>query len=206
MAYDIKSGKSRNLVRGARIGDLAFNAADRSLWGLRTNNGFAMLVRIAHPYTEWKSVHVFPFGEVPFDVDISADGKNLSYSLAGPDETRAGVQTMQLRVVSTERLLAGDVTLRIGSSWERSAGRVRVFADGRYLYGSSYYTGVSNIYRYELATSKLEALSNAEVGYFRPGADRWQQTAYFSLHRAGFRACHDRGATDRGPERHQFPR
>ena len=41
-------------------------------------------------------------------------------------------------------------------------------ADGRYLYGSSYYTGVSNIYRYELATSKLEALSNAEVGYFRP--------------------------------------
>ena len=41
-------------------------------------------------------------------------------------------------------------------------------ADGRYLYGSSYYTGVSNIYRYELATGKLEALSNAEVGYFRP--------------------------------------
>ncbi len=40
--------------------------------------------------------------------------------------------------------------------------------DGRYLYGSSYYTGVSNIYRYELATRKLEALSNAEVGFFRP--------------------------------------
>ena len=86
MAYDIKSGKSRTLFEAARIGDLAFNAADRSLWGLRTNNGFAMLVRIAYPYTEWKSVHVFPFGEVPFDVDVSADGKNLSSSLAGPDE------------------------------------------------------------------------------------------------------------------------
>ena len=40
--------------------------------------------------------------------------------------------------------------------------------DGRYLYGSSYYTGVSNIYRYDLASGQIEALSNAETGYFRP--------------------------------------
>jgi Tol biopolymer transport system component len=40
--------------------------------------------------------------------------------------------------------------------------------DGRYLYGSSYYTGVSNIFRYELATEDLSAVSNAESGFFRP--------------------------------------
>ena len=40
--------------------------------------------------------------------------------------------------------------------------------DGRYLYGSSYFTGVSNIFRYELATGELEAVSNAETGFFRP--------------------------------------
>ncbi|MEP7084784.1 MAG: hypothetical protein ABI854_08610, partial [Betaproteobacteria bacterium] len=40
--------------------------------------------------------------------------------------------------------------------------------DGRYLYGSSYYSGVSNIYRYETATGKIDAVSNAEVGFFRP--------------------------------------
>jgi hypothetical protein len=40
--------------------------------------------------------------------------------------------------------------------------------DGRYLYGSSYYTGVSNIYRYEVATGKVAAVSNAETGFFRP--------------------------------------
>ena len=40
--------------------------------------------------------------------------------------------------------------------------------DGKYLFGSSYYTGVSNIYRYELATGKTEAVSNASTGYFRP--------------------------------------
>jgi Tol biopolymer transport system component len=40
--------------------------------------------------------------------------------------------------------------------------------DGRYLYGSAYYTGVSNIYRYEVATGEVEAVSNAESGFFRP--------------------------------------
>jgi hypothetical protein len=40
--------------------------------------------------------------------------------------------------------------------------------DGRYLFGSSFYTGVSNIYRYELATEKLDAVSNAALGFFRP--------------------------------------
>ena len=40
--------------------------------------------------------------------------------------------------------------------------------DGRYLYGSSYYTGVSNIFRYEVATGAVEAVSNAESGFFRP--------------------------------------
>ena len=40
--------------------------------------------------------------------------------------------------------------------------------DGRYLYGSSYYTGVSNIFRYEVATGAVEAVSNAETGFFRP--------------------------------------
>ena len=40
--------------------------------------------------------------------------------------------------------------------------------DNRFLFGSSYYTGVSNIWRYELATEELEIVSNAETGYFRP--------------------------------------
>ena len=40
--------------------------------------------------------------------------------------------------------------------------------DGKYLFGSSYYTGVSNIFRYELATGEIEALTNAETGFFRP--------------------------------------
>ena len=47
--------------------------------------------------------------------------------------------------------------------------------DGRYLFGSSYYTGVSNIFRYEIASGKLDAVSNTDTGFMRPiplGDDR----------------------------------
>ena len=40
--------------------------------------------------------------------------------------------------------------------------------DGKALVGSSYYTGVSNIFRYDLETKEVSALSNAETGFFRP--------------------------------------
>jgi hypothetical protein len=40
--------------------------------------------------------------------------------------------------------------------------------DGRALYGSSYYTGVSNIFRFDLSTQKWDIVSNAETGFFRP--------------------------------------
>jgi PAS domain S-box-containing protein len=41
-------------------------------------------------------------------------------------------------------------------------------ANGKYLYGSSYYSGVSNIYRYDFDRKEMEIVSNAETGFFRP--------------------------------------
>ncbi len=40
--------------------------------------------------------------------------------------------------------------------------------DGKYLYGTSYYTGVSNVFRYELENGDLQGVSNAETGFFKP--------------------------------------
>ncbi|HQR49335.1 MAG TPA: hypothetical protein PL152_08355, partial [Steroidobacteraceae bacterium] len=169
MAFDLKTRTSRLLLKGARIGDLVFNPVDRSIWGLRTNNGFVILVRIPYPYKDWQSVHVFPFSEVPFDLDISPDGALLSMSVAGPDEKNPRMQVMQVRVMPTAALLAGDATptrkFMLGSAVPEGFAFSR---DGKYLLGSSFYTGVSNIYRYELATGQLDALSNAEIGFFRP--------------------------------------
>ncbi|HEX6573764.1 MAG TPA: hypothetical protein VF042_02245, partial [Gemmatimonadaceae bacterium] len=41
LALDLRTGDTRQLLHNSRIGDLAFNRADRSLWGVRHDNGFS---------------------------------------------------------------------------------------------------------------------------------------------------------------------
>ncbi|HET7366416.1 MAG TPA: hypothetical protein VFJ70_22815 [Burkholderiales bacterium] len=163
MALDLASGKERLLLQDARIGELVFNPADRSLLGLRHESGLATLVRIPAPYNEWQQVHTFPYGVVPYDLDISPDGKLLSASVS-----EVGGEQF-LRVWPLERVLADDLRPLSEFRFGESVPETFVFSpDGRFLYGSSYYTGVSNIFRYEVATGEVEAVSNAEAGFFRP--------------------------------------
>lgn len=168
-AFDLRSGKSRMLLKGARIGDIVYNHVDRSLWGLRLINGVVQLVRVPFPYKEWHKVYVFPGGEKPFDLDLSPDGSLASVSVSGPGQKPGSPQVTQVRVMSTDALTRGDATALHMFAMGAAVPETFVFSkDGRYLYGSSYYTGVSNVYRYEIATEKLAAVSNAETGFFRP--------------------------------------
>lgn len=163
VAVDVDSGASRVLLEDARIGELVFNPADRSLWGTRHLNGIATLVRIPHPYTEWQQVRSFPYGEMIYDMDISPDGTLLSASFGEVNGDQS------LRVMKIESVLAGDLEPLHSFDFGLAVPEGFVFSpDGKYLYGSSFYTGVSNIFRYEVATGEIEAVSNAETGFFRP--------------------------------------
>lgn len=160
---DPRTRRTRVLIKDARIGDLAFNRADRSLWGIRHFNGIVSLVRMAPPYAEWTRVYSWPYGTVVYDLDVSPDGTMISASFG----EISGKQ--DVRVLSTERLFAEDATPLVQFDFGPSVPSGFVFSsDGRYLYGSSYYTGASNIFRYELAARDLQAVSNAETGFFRP--------------------------------------
>jgi hypothetical protein len=160
---DVKSGRKRTLLRDARIGDLAFNPADKSLWGVRHLNGVSALVRIPAPYEQWTLIRASDFGNDFFDLDISPDGALLAMTVG---ET-SGRQT--LKAFSIADLEAGE--FREVLSYQPGAAQPEGAAfspDGKHLYFSSYYTGVSNIFRLDLETHALEAVSNAETGYFRP--------------------------------------
>ncbi len=163
IALDTRTKEQRTLLRNARIGDLAFDASDRSLWGVRTFNGICTLVRIGYPYQQWSAIYSWPYGEVAYDLDVSPDGQFVSASV-GEISGRQSVHVMQ-----RASLLAGDATPARQFDFGTAIPSNFAFTpDGRYLLGSSYYTGVSNIFRYEIATGELEALTNAETGFFRP--------------------------------------
>jgi hypothetical protein len=163
VALDVKTGKRRVLMKDARIGDLVFSRVDRTMWGIRHLNGICTLVSLAPPYTDWTQVVTFPYGTIVYDLDVSPDGTLLSASFGEIN----GKQNV--RVISIAKLRAGDATPDYDFDFGPSVPDSFVFSpDGKFLYGSSYYTGASNIFRYELSTKKVEAVSNAETGFFRP--------------------------------------
>lgn len=163
MSVNVDSGDSTMLMENARIGELVLNPEDSALWGIRHENGIVTLVRIPAPYTAWDQIHSWPFGEIAYDLDISPDGKLLSVSHGLPD----GSQSLQ--ILSMEKLVKRDATPQQSFDFGVAVPEGFVFSsDGKYLFGSSYYTGVSNIFRYEVATGEIEAVSNTEVGFFRP--------------------------------------
>ena len=163
MMLDRKKGKARMLQRDVRIGEIVFNSQDKSLWGVRHLNGYASIVRIPHPYTDWHIVKTLPYGGIAYDLDVSPDGTKLSGSFGDLQ----GKHALQVHDIATllEDKLEPVAEYTFGDTIPESF----VFSpDGQYLFGSSYYTGVSNIFRFEHKTGDLEAVSNTETGFFRP--------------------------------------
>lgn len=163
-AIDIDTGRKRRLLTDARIGDLAFNKTDNSLWGIRHQNGFVTLVRIPAPYTEFNQIKTFRYGEIVFDLDISPDGQLISASYGGID----GKQSV--KVWKRADLEAGNADEPVTTlSLPPSVPENFTFTpDGKALLGNSYYTGVSNVFRLDVASGKYDVLTNAATGFFRP--------------------------------------
>jgi len=160
---DLDGGKEKLLVKDARMGNLTFNRADRTLWGTRNQHGYVELVYSNPPYDGWNVVYTLPYGQILSDLDVSPDGSILSASMEGVD----GNQFLRLFRISDLR--NGRFEAFSQFDFGRAVPEGFVFSpDGKYLFGSSYYTGVSNIFRYEIATGDIEAVSNAETGFFLP--------------------------------------
>jgi hypothetical protein len=163
-AIDVDTGRKRRLLTDARIGDLAFNTADKSLWGIRHQNGYVTLVRMPAPYTSFNQLKTFRYGEIAFDLDISPDGELVSASYGTVD----GKQ--YVKVWKRTDLENGDAddpvaTLSLPGSVPEN---FTFTTDGKSLLGNSYYTGASNVFRFDIRSGKFEVLTNASTGFFRP--------------------------------------
>jgi hypothetical protein len=164
MAVNVDTGRKRMLLRDARIGDMVVNPADKSIWGIRHENGLATIVRIPPPYGGFNQVHTFKYGQVPFDLDISPDGTRLSASFGEINGTQS------VRVWSVDSLSPDSDPVEVARlDLPPSTPEGFSFApDGKSLYGTAYYTGVSNVFRFDIASGKYDVLSNASTGFFHP--------------------------------------
>lgn len=167
--YDLATGEERTLFPDSRIGDLVVNPADKSLWGVQHSRGISTVIRMPDPYVYRYQILELAYGNDLFDLDISPDGKTLIGVLL---EISGRQKLVRMNIDS---LLAGGRGHETIHEFENNSPANFVFSpDGRKVVGTSYYTGVSNVFRIDLETRELEALTNAETGYFRPipyGAD-----------------------------------
>jgi len=163
-AVDLNTGETRTLIENARTGDLAFNSADRSIWGMRHRNGKSILVRIPPPYDRYYPLLTLEFGRDLFDIDISPDGAYLSGSML----EISGRQTL-VRAETAELVKGNGAYEELIAFENNTSPEGFVFSrDGKHLFGSSYFTGVSNIFRYDLETKERHVITNAETGFFLP--------------------------------------
>jgi hypothetical protein len=160
---DVRTGKSRSLLRQARIGDLACNPADGAIWGVRHHNGLSRLVRVPPPYDHYQELKVFKYGRDLYDIDISPDGRWLTGSLV----ERNGEQ--KLVRYSVPELMGGSAEAEVLFTFEDNAAQNFIFSqDGNYLYGTSYYSNVSNVFRYDFRQEEMDSMTNTKTGFFRP--------------------------------------
>lgn len=160
---DLASGHRRQLIKNCRTGDLAVNPADQSIWGIQHHNGFSTVVRIPPPYDKWQAILTLDYGRDIYDLDVSPDGKTISASMI---DITGAVKLVKMEIAN---LLKHDSHVDVLHEFENNIPSNFVFSpDGRYLYGTSYLTGVSNVFRYDLQQRKMEALTNVESGLFRP--------------------------------------
>ncbi len=162
---DLATGRHRLLLENARTGDLVVHPEDQAIWGIQHHNGYSSIVRIPPPYTEWQTLLTLEYGRDLFDIDIAPDGSKLTGSIIDV----GGRQ--QLVAMDVAKLLEGNGAYEVLHEFEDNSPENFAFSpDGRYLYGTSYFTGVSNVFRYDFETKAMDAVSNVETGLFRPVA------------------------------------
>ena len=162
-SVDISTGKVKELIQITRTGNLVIDPKDHSLWGIQIMSGRTGLVQIKPPYTELQTIMTLPYGKDLSDPAISPDGRLISVTLS--DVTGS----QKLVVYKIADLIAGKSDPQVIYEFEDNPASNFVFSpDGKFLYGTSYYTGVSNVFRISLETHKAQILTNAETGFFRP--------------------------------------
>jgi hypothetical protein len=160
---DVASGKKKTLIKRSRTGNLVYDSTNRCIWGVKHDNGYASIVKIPHPYYETVPMYTSEFGRSVLDLSVSHDGSKLTATLTGIRGEQSlimfDIKQLEIGVREYETLYKSE---------ENTLTQFKFSNDDQYLIGTSYYTGVSNIWRISLKDKSFELLSNDESGLFVP--------------------------------------
>ncbi len=180
-ALDLKNNSSTEIFHNQRVGDLTFSEVNDELWGIRHNNGENSIVVTKYPYDKIRTLSVLNAGIELSGLSISPDGNLLACVLHETDGTQSIILLNTNEIKNTGELKFFRITSAgtpENPSWDEK---------GENLYWNAYANGVSNIFRFNLETNKVEILSNTLTGLFRPVYLNEDSLFVFEFSTKGFR-------------------
>lgn len=178
--YDLEKGRITEKLNFQRMSNLVYDPVKDRLYGLFVNAGVEHLAYYDADLKERTILYSFPFGESVFDLDVSHDGNYITASRSGLNGEQSlirfsvhGLETADLKY---------DTLLTLEDS---NLGQFRFSQDDSSLIGNSYYTGVSNIWKYNFKDSSFDLMSNTKTGLFAPLEMESGELAALEFHRDG---------------------
>ena len=203
MAVDVDTGEERMLLEGrAHRRDRVQSRRPLADRRAPPRTGSRRWCASRYPYDELGDGAHFPYGVVPYDLDVSPDGRLLSASMSRgqrrPVPARVGA-----REAARRRRHAAVASSASASRCPRASCSRRTAATSTAA-ATTPASRTSSATKSRPATSK--AVSNAETGFFRPVPLADGRLVVLQLHRRGIRAGDHRAAAARGRERDHLPR
>ena len=163
VVYDLKKNRISGHLKFQRMYDICYDNTNDCLYALLSNQGICHIVKCSSDLTQKEVLYSFPFGVSVSDLDVSHDGTRLVAALQG---TRGEHSLIMFKVKDLEDASLGYSVLQ--SFDDSNLSQFRFSYDDSKLVGFSYYTGVPNIWCYNLETGDFDLLSNVQTGLFAP--------------------------------------
>jgi hypothetical protein len=163
LVYDLNKHKIVKKKKFTRVSDIVYNNINDRLYGIFTNSGVSHIIYFDNSIESMKVIYSIPFGQSISNLAVSNNGKWLSATLfceQGEQKLiRFNIAELENANFKYEELLTTE---------DYNLTHFRFSQNDSLLNGSSYYTGVSNLWQLNLNTKEFKLLSNTATGLFAP--------------------------------------
>ncbi len=161
--YDLATGKKIIGKHLLRVADIVYNPQSKRLYGVRRHEGKVTLLYFNEDLSREVSLYSFKFGESISDLAVSHDGSHLLACLSSLDGEQSLIE------FDLHRLDQGDLSYQtIFQEEGTTLNQFQYSLDDSSIIGTSYYTGVANVWQVERRSGNFELLSNVQTGLFAP--------------------------------------
>lgn len=167
----LKDGKSLH-KKYQRISNVVYDNRHDCLYGLLSHEGVTNIVRYDAELKNMDVLYRFQFGVSISDLDVSHDGSMLAMTVT---ETNGGQTLIMFRTQDLDNAKYGYTTLH--KLPDSNLTQFRFSQDDSSLVGTSYYTGVANLWEIKIGGDdndddgrkrEPQLLSNVRTGLFAP--------------------------------------